>query len=87
MKRFNITFKALILLFTISTFYNSVSAQIYVTASVNHYCLNQNNGSIKLIFDPSIIQNFLLPFSAEWENLSNGDSELQNAVVGCLFEF
>ena len=75
MKRPTNSPKALLLYFLLflST---ATSGQTYVNISTQPTCIGGNLGAIELSFTPSILNDYPLPYIAEWENLTNGDYEV-----------
>lgn len=44
-----------------------------IESSSNHICPGFDYGSIDLIIDPSLLDDYPLPYEVEWENVDNGD--------------
>ena len=74
MKRSTNSPKALLLYFLLflST---ATSGQTYVNISTQPTCIGGNLGAIELFFTSSLLNDYPLPYIAEWENLTNGDYE------------
>ena len=71
----NTLYARILLASTLIVSWLSLNGQSYLETSANNICPDDTRGSIELILDVYLLTEYPLPYTAEWENLSNGDYE------------